>query len=119
MDVLPPRRRHRRLSRRRAHRQRVLLGLDCDILIPAALEGQITPAQGQAFRARLVLEGANGRPAGTDDVLADRNVPRRSRRHLHAGGVTVSYFEWVQDFSSFFWSETRSTCASTRSWSTP
>jgi len=78
----------------------------CDILIPAALEGQITAARAQRLHARLVLEGANGPtlPAA-DDVLAERGVLVVPDVVCNAGGVTVSYFEWVQDFSSFFWSE--------------
>jgi len=78
----------------------------CDILIPAALEGQITAARAQRLRARLVLEGANGPTLpGADDVLAERGVLVVPDVVCNAGGVTVSYFEWVQDFSSFFWSE--------------
>jgi glutamate dehydrogenase (NAD(P)+) len=78
----------------------------CDILIPAALEGQLTAARARRLRARLVLEGANGPtlPAA-DDILADRGVLVVPDVICNAGGVTVSYFEWVQDFSSFFWSE--------------
>jgi glutamate dehydrogenase (NAD(P)+) len=78
----------------------------CDILIPAALEGQITPARAQRLQARLVLEGANGPTLpSADDVLAERGVLVVPDVICNAGGVTVSYFEWVQDFSSFFWSE--------------
>jgi glutamate dehydrogenase (NAD(P)+) len=80
--------------------------VDCDILIPAALEGQITPARAHRVKARMVLEGANGPTLPeADDVLADRNVLVVPDVICNAGGVTVSYFEWVQDFSSFFWSE--------------
>ncbi len=80
--------------------------VDCDILIPAALEGQITPERAQRLKAKLVLEGANG-PTLTeaDDVLAERGVLVVPDVICNAGGVTVSYFEWVQDFSSFFWTE--------------
>ena len=78
----------------------------CDILIPAALEGQITPARARRLQARLVLEGANGPTLPTaDDVLTERGVLVVPDVICNAGGVTVSYFEWVQDFSSFFWSE--------------
>jgi glutamate dehydrogenase (NAD(P)+) len=78
----------------------------CDILIPAALEGQITAERAQRLKARLVLEGANGPTVPTaDDILADRGVLVVPDVICNAGGVTVSYFEWVQDFSSFFWSE--------------
>ncbi len=78
----------------------------CDILIPAALQGQITAARARRLHARLVLEGANGPtlPAA-DDILADRGVLVVPDVICNAGGVTVSYFEWVQDFSSFLWSE--------------
>jgi glutamate dehydrogenase (NAD(P)+) len=78
----------------------------CDILIPAALEGQITPARAQRTQAKLVLEGANG-PTNpqADDILADRGILVVPDVICNAGGVTVSYFEWVQDFSSFFWTE--------------
>ena len=79
---------------------------DCDILIPAALEGQITPERAQRIKAKLVLEGANGPTLPqADDVLADRGVLVVPDVICNAGGVTVSYFEWVQDFSSFFWTE--------------
>ncbi len=78
----------------------------CDILIPAALEGQITAARAQRIKATLVLEGANGPTVPeADDILADRGVLVVPDVICNAGGVTVSYFEWVQDFSSFFWSE--------------
>ena len=78
----------------------------CDILIPAALEGQITPERAQRTSAKLVLEGANGPTLPqADDILADRGVLVVPDVICNAGGVTVSYFEWVQDFSSFFWTE--------------
>ena len=80
--------------------------VECDILIPAALEGQITAANAGRIKARMVIEGANGptTPAA-DDILHDRNILVLPDVIANAGGVTVSYFEWVQDFSSFFWSE--------------
>uniref|UniRef100_E6PPM3 Glutamate dehydrogenase (GDH) n=1 Tax=mine drainage metagenome TaxID=410659 RepID=E6PPM3_9ZZZZ len=78
----------------------------CDILIPAALEGQVTEARARMTTAKLVLEGANGPTLpGADDILAERGVLVVPDVICNAGGVTVSYFEWVQDFSSFFWSE--------------
>lgn len=80
--------------------------LETDILIPAALEQQITEDNAGRIRTRLVIEGANGptTPAA-DDILADRNIMVVPDVIANAGGVTVSYFEWVQDFSSFFWDE--------------
>ena len=78
----------------------------CDILIPAALEGQVTADRARRIRAKLVLEGANGPTVpSADDILADRGVLVVPDVICNAGGVTVSYFEWVQDFSSFFWTE--------------
>jgi len=80
--------------------------LACDILIPAALEGQIDVPRARRLQARLVLEGANGPTlAQADDVLANRGVLVVPDVICNAGGVTVSYFEWVQDFNSFFWNE--------------
>jgi glutamate dehydrogenase (NAD(P)+) len=80
--------------------------IDCDILIPAALEGVITENRAKRIKARLVLEGANGPTLPeADDVLRDRGILVVPDVICNAGGVTVSYFEWVQDFSSFFWSE--------------
>jgi glutamate dehydrogenase (NAD(P)+) len=80
--------------------------VDCDILIPAALEQQITEANASRIRARLVIEGANGPTTPqADDILHDRGVLVVPDVIANAGGVTVSYFEWVQDFSSFFWGE--------------
>ncbi len=80
--------------------------VECDILIPAALEGQITPQRARRTSARIVLEGANGPTVPeADDVLADRSILVVPDVICNAGGVTVSYFEWVQDFSSFFWDE--------------
>ena len=80
--------------------------VDCDILIPAALEQQITKANAGRIKARLVIEGANGPTTPeADDILQERNVLVLPDVIANAGGVTVSYFEWVQDFSSFFWSE--------------
>jgi len=80
--------------------------VDCDILIPAALEGQITEERARRIKAKMVLEGANGPTVPkADDMLFERNILVVPDVICNAGGVTVSYFEWVQDFSSFFWSE--------------
>ncbi|RYZ12568.1 MAG: Glu/Leu/Phe/Val dehydrogenase, partial [Comamonadaceae bacterium] len=80
--------------------------VDCDILIPAALEGQITAERARRIKAKLVLEGANGPTVpSADDIFTERGVQVVPDVICNAGGVTVSYFEWVQDFSSFFWSE--------------
>ena len=80
--------------------------VDCDILIPAALESQITAANAGKIKAKMVIEGANGptTPAA-DDILQEHGVLVLPDVIANAGGVTVSYFEWVQDFSSFFWDE--------------
>lgn len=77
-----------------------------DVLIPAALEGQINKERAEGLQTRIVLEGANGptTPDG-DQVLADRGIIVVPDVIANSGGVTVSYFEWVQDFSSFFWTE--------------
>jgi len=77
-----------------------------DILIPAALEGQITRERAATLSCKLVLEGANGPTyPEADDVLAERGIIVVPDVICNAGGVTVSYFEWVQDMASFFWSE--------------
>jgi len=80
--------------------------LETDFLIPAALEGQINKSNAHKVRAKIVVEGANGPTTPeADDVLRENGVYVVPDVLANAGGVTVSYFEWVQDFSSFFWSE--------------
>src|ERR1700730_2435087 len=81
-----------------------LLELECDILIPAALEGMITERNAPRIQARIVAEAANG-PTNTqaDDILRERGVMVIPDILCNAGGVTVSYFEWVQDREEFFW----------------
>ncbi|MFC5429650.1 Glu/Leu/Phe/Val dehydrogenase [Paraburkholderia denitrificans] len=80
--------------------------IETDILIPAALENQITEKNAAKIRTKIIVEGANG-PTTTaaDDILHDKGVLVIPDVVANAGGVTVSYFEWVQDFSSFFWTE--------------
>jgi glutamate dehydrogenase (NAD(P)+) len=81
--------------------------IPCEVLIPAALESQLTPERARITSAKLVVEGANGPTTPeADDILRDRGILVVPDVIANAGGVTVSYFEWVQDFSSFFWSET-------------
>ena len=77
-----------------------------DILIPAALEGQITKERAQRIQTKIVLEGANGPTTPDADLLlGERGIIVVPDVIANAGGVTVSYFEWVQDFNSFFWTE--------------
>ena len=80
--------------------------LDCDILIPAALENQITDENAGAIKAKLIVEGANG-PTTPDahKLLHQRGVFVVPDILANAGGVTVSYFEWVQDRHGYFWTE--------------
>lgn len=80
--------------------------VESEFLIPAALEGMVTAQRAERLRTRIVVEGANGPtlPAA-DDILHQRGIAVVPDVLANAGGVTVSYFEWVQDFSSFFWSE--------------
>ena len=83
-----------------------LLSLQVDFLVPAALEGQITAQTARHMRAKFVVEGANGptTPEG-DAVLAEKGVVVLPDILANAGGVIVSYFEWVQDLQFFFWEE--------------
>ena len=86
--------------------QAALLAAECDVLIPAALEQQLTAANAERVRARLVVEGANGPTTPeADQILAERGVRVVPDILANAGGVVVSYFEWVQDLQSFFWTE--------------
>jgi glutamate dehydrogenase/leucine dehydrogenase len=81
-----------------------LLTLECEILIPAALENQITLANASKIKARIVAEAANGPVTpGADRVLFEKGVFDIPDILANAGGVTVSYFEWVQDLYGFFW----------------
>jgi len=81
-----------------------LLTLPCDVLIPAAMEGQITEHNAPHLRTKMIVEGANG-PTTTeaDDIINDRGIFLVPDILANAGGVTVSYFEWVQGMQEFFW----------------
>jgi glutamate dehydrogenase (NAD(P)+) len=81
-----------------------LLALDVDLLVLAALEGQITAANANEVRARVIAEGANGPVTpDADPILAERGVITVPDILCNAGGVIVSYFEWVQNLQSFAW----------------
>lgn len=80
--------------------------VDTDIIVPAALEGQITVERAHRLKAKMILEGANGPTyPDADDILTARGVKIVPDVICNAGGVTVSYFEWVQDMASYFWTE--------------
>jgi glutamate dehydrogenase (NAD(P)+) len=83
-----------------------LLTMDVDVLVPAALENVITTRNASKVRARVICEGANGpTTAAADAVLDEKGVFVIPDILANAGGVTVSYFEWVQDRAGYFWSE--------------
>ncbi len=83
-----------------------LLALPVDFLVPAAIEGQLTGENAADVRARFVVEGANGPTTpDADDVLNDRGILVVPDILANAGGVIVSYFEWVQDLQFYFWDE--------------
>jgi glutamate dehydrogenase (NAD(P)+) len=80
--------------------------LDCDVLLPAAKENVITTANADRIKAKIICEGANGpTTAEADAILADKKIFVIPDILANAGGVTVSYFEWVQDRQGFFWNE--------------
>jgi len=83
-----------------------LLEAPVDVLVPAALENQITASNAERVKATLILEAANGPTTpDADDILVRRGVTVVPDIVANAGGVVVSYFEWVQDLQSFFWEE--------------
>jgi glutamate dehydrogenase (NAD(P)+) len=83
-----------------------LLELDCDVLIPAAIEGQLTERNADRVKASVIVEGANGPTTHeADAIFQDRGVLVVPDILANAGGVTVSYFEWVQALQAFYWSE--------------
>jgi glutamate dehydrogenase (NAD(P)+) len=83
-----------------------LITLDCDVLVPAAMENVITSHNAKSIKARIICEGANGpTTAGADKILEANGVFVIPDILANAGGVTVSYFEWVQDRGGYFWDE--------------
>lgn len=83
-----------------------LLTLETDVLIPAALENQITAENADKIQAKIVVEAANGpTTAEADEILDKRNIVVVPDVLTNAGGVVVSYYEWVQNLASFYWSE--------------
>jgi glutamate dehydrogenase (NAD(P)+) len=83
-----------------------LLELDCDLLIPAAIEGQLTRLNADRVKASVIVEAANGpTEPEADEIFAQRGIAVVPDILANAGGVTVSYFEWVQDIQAYSWSE--------------
>lgn len=83
-----------------------LLTTDCDILVPAALENQITAENANDIKAKIIVEGANGPTThDADDIFQKKGIVVVPDIYANGGGVTVSYFEWVQDRMGFFWRE--------------
>ncbi len=83
-----------------------LLELPCDILMPSAIAAQITKENADKIHAKLVVEGANGPTTPeADDIMSDKGILVVPDILANAGGVIVSYFEWVQDLQNFFWEE--------------
>ena len=83
-----------------------LFGLECTILVPAALSGQITEENAGRLKCRIIVEGANSpTTSGADEILRERGVFVIPDILANSGGVIVSYFEWVQDLQKYFWKE--------------
>jgi glutamate dehydrogenase (NAD(P)+) len=83
-----------------------LLTMEVDVLLPAALENVITSKNAAKIRAKIICEGANGpTTAGADNILDEKGIFVIPDILANAGGVTVSYFEWVQDRGGYFWKE--------------
>jgi glutamate dehydrogenase (NAD(P)+) len=83
-----------------------VLALEVDVLVPAALENVITSKNAGQVRAKMICEGANGpTTAGADSILDEKGIFVVPDILANAGGVTVSYFEWVQDRGGYFWTE--------------
>ncbi len=82
--------------------------MECDVLIPAAKEDQISKKNADKIKARIIAEGANGPiTANADPILDEKDILVIPDILANAGGVTVSYFEWVQDRQGYFWTEER------------
>jgi glutamate dehydrogenase (NAD(P)+) len=108
-DLLAWAREHRQLTgypRAEKISNEELLTIDCDVLLPAALENVITSKNARKIKAKVICEGANGpTTAGADKILEEKGVFVIPDILANAGGVTVSYFEWVQDRGGYFWDE--------------
>jgi glutamate dehydrogenase (NAD(P)+) len=108
-DVIAWREAHRYVSgypKAEAVANEDILTLPCDVLLPAALENQITARNAGDVQAKVIIEGANGpTAAGADEILDRKGVFVVPDILANAGGVTVSYFEWVQDRDGYFWTE--------------
>src|SRR5512134_795882 len=108
-DVIAYAREHRQLAgypRAEAIGNDELLTIDCDVLVPAAMENVITSKNAPGIRAKIICEGANGpTTAAADEILEQKGIFVIPDILANAGGVTVSYFEWVQDRGGYFWDE--------------
>ena len=108
-DLIAYAREHRQLAgypRAEAIGNDELLTIDCDVLVPAAMENVITSKNAPGIRAKIICEGANGpTTAAADEILEQKGIFVIPDILANAGGVTVSYFEWVQDRGGYFWDE--------------